>query len=90
MIDAGTAEPESDTETSYRHVLTNWIGGGSVEADVAHHRLADGDRLLLCTDGLTDLVSELEIAALLKRTPGLTMPARAWWIGPSNMAASTT
>ena len=65
IIDAGMAEPESDTETSQRHVLTNWIGGGSVEADVAHHRLADGDRLLLCTDGLTDLVPEVEIAALL-------------------------
>jgi PPM family protein phosphatase len=65
IIDAGMAEPESDTETSYRHVLTNWIGGGSVKADVAHDRLADGDRLLLCTDGLTDLVPEVEIAALL-------------------------
>ena len=65
IIDAGMAEPNSDSETSRRHVLTNWIGGGRVEADVAHHRLADGDRLLLCTDGLTDLVPELEIAALL-------------------------
>ena len=65
IIDAGMAEPESDTETSQRHVLTNWIGGGRVEAEVAHHRLADGDRLLLCTDGLTDLVPEVEIAALL-------------------------
>jgi PPM family protein phosphatase len=69
MFGLGTAEPESDTETSQRHVLTNWIGGGSVEADVAHHRLVDGDRLLLCTDGLTNLVSEVEIAALLNAHP---------------------
>jgi PPM family protein phosphatase len=65
IIDAGMAEPESDTETSLRHVLTNCLGGGNVEADVAHHRLADGDRLLLCSDGLTDLVPEVEIASLL-------------------------
>jgi protein phosphatase len=32
-------------------------------------QLADGDRLLLCTDGLTDPVSEVEIAALLEAHP---------------------
>jgi protein phosphatase len=69
MIDAGMAEPESPAEMSRRHVLTNYLGGGSVEVDVEHHRLAHGDRLLLCTDGLTDLVSEVEIAALLEAHP---------------------
>ena len=69
MIDAGMAEPESDVVRSERHVLTNYVGGGSVKVDVEHHRLADGDRLLLCTDGLTDLVSEVEIAALLDSHP---------------------
>jgi protein phosphatase len=69
MIDAGIAEPESDAEISERHVLTNWVGGGTVKADVEHHRLADGDRLLLCTDGLTDLVPEVEISALLNAQP---------------------
>jgi protein phosphatase len=69
MIDAGLAEPESYAAMSRRHVLTNYVGGGKVEVDVEHHRLADGDRLLLCTDGLTDLVSEVEIAALLETHP---------------------
>jgi protein phosphatase len=40
-----------------------------VEVDVEHHRLAHGDRLLLCTDGLTDQVSDVEIAALLDSHP---------------------
>jgi protein phosphatase len=69
MIDAGKAEPESPAEMSRRHVLTNYLGGGSVHVDVEQHRLAHGDRLLLCTDGLTDLVSEVEIAALLEAHP---------------------
>ena len=69
MIDAGMAEPESDAVRSERHVLTNYVGGGSVKVDFEHHRLAQSDRLLLCTDGLTDLVSEGEIAALLKAHP---------------------
>ena len=54
---------------SRRHVLTNYVGGGRVAVDVEQHRLAHGDRLLLCTDGLTDLVSEAEIAALLEAHP---------------------
>jgi protein phosphatase len=69
MIDAGLAEPGSDAAMSGRHVLTNYLGGGEVAVDVEHHRLADGDRLLLCTDGLTDLVSEGEVAALLEAHP---------------------
>ena len=69
MIDAGMAEPESAAVRSERHVLTNYVGAGNVAVDVEHHRLADGDRLLLCTDGLTDLVSEVEIAALLEAHP---------------------
>jgi protein phosphatase len=69
MIDAGIAEPDSDAEICERHVLTNWLGVGRARVDVEHHRLADGDRLLLCTDGLTDPVSETEIAALLDEHP---------------------
>jgi protein phosphatase len=69
MIDAGMAEPESAAVRSERHVLTNYVGGGSVKVDFEHHRLAHGDRLLLCTDGLTDLVSEGAIAALLDAHP---------------------
>ncbi len=52
-----------------RHVLTRAIGvpeaGG--EPDVYRHKLADGDRLLLCTDGLTDMVDDESIARELGR-----------------------
>jgi protein phosphatase len=33
------------------------------------HRLAHSDRLLLCTDGLTELVSDTEIAERLSAHP---------------------
>jgi protein phosphatase len=69
MIDAGFADPQSYEEMSERHILRNCLGTGSVMVDVEHHRLTDGDRLLLCTDGLTDMVSEGEIAALLDAHP---------------------
>ena len=52
-----------------RHILTRAIGvpeaGG--EPDVSRHKLADGDRLLLCTDGLTDMVDDEAIARELGR-----------------------
>jgi protein phosphatase len=55
--------------TKLRHVLTRYIGGcqPAFEPDVARYRLADGDRLLLCTDGLTNMVGDSSIARELGR-----------------------
>jgi protein phosphatase len=71
LIDAGLAEPGSRQARATRHVLTNYLGGPSDElnVDVIQRRLADGDRLLLCTDGLTDLVPDAEIAQVLNAHP---------------------
>jgi protein phosphatase len=48
----------------YGHMLTRCLGHDSSNArpDVNHLRLRPGDQLLLCTDGLTDMVSESKIA----------------------------
>jgi protein phosphatase len=53
----------------FRHVLTRCIGGCDpvCEPDVAQYRLQDGDRLLLCSDGLTDMVDDESIARELGR-----------------------
>lgn len=53
----------------FRHVLTRAIGIGDVggEPDVTRYKLADGDRLLLCTDGLTDMLTDELIAQELGR-----------------------
>jgi serine/threonine protein phosphatase PrpC len=69
MADAGSIPPEDVSTHRYRHVLTKFIGGhgGKIEAEVQHFRLTDGDRLLLCTDGLTEMVEDGEIAAVLRR-----------------------
>jgi protein phosphatase len=64
-LDAGLQVPSR----SWRHILTNYLGGSEhqVRVDFHHFRLDDGDQLLLCTDGLTDLVRAEEIAAVLGR-----------------------
>lgn len=50
-----------------RHVLTQALTDNTrpVEAEVQAVGLLDGDRLLLCTDGLSDLVADETIGALL-------------------------
>jgi serine/threonine protein phosphatase PrpC len=51
-------------------VLTNCLGGPEgVKADVDHYLLDDGDIVLLCTDGLNDMVKDEEVADLLDRHP---------------------
>jgi protein phosphatase len=64
---------------SWHHILTNCLGGTEhqVRVDFHHIRLADGDQLLLCTDGLTDLVQAEEIAALLARPGAPPLAAQA-------------
>ena len=52
-----------------RHVLTNALGcsQSDAHAEIRQWKLADGDRLLLCTDGLTDMIDDAGIAAVLAR-----------------------
>jgi protein phosphatase len=64
-------DPGADSGVRVRRVLTRAIGlpqtGG--EPDLYHYKLQDGDRLLLCTDGLTDMVGVDTITRELDRAP---------------------
>jgi PPM family protein phosphatase len=70
LADAGWIGPEEVARHRLRHVLTRVLGrgGGEIEAEIQHLHLADGDRLLVCTDGLTDLVPDAGIAEVLRHT----------------------
>ena len=65
LTDAGMARSDA---VKFGHLLTKSLGGegGTVATDVHHCSLEDGDSLLLCTDGLTDLVNDEEIARTLR------------------------
>jgi PPM family protein phosphatase len=69
LMDQGIVPPEEIAGHRYRHILTNVLGGdsGSVDTEIQHFRLADRDRLLLCSDGLTDMLPDGAIAEVLCR-----------------------
>jgi protein phosphatase len=52
-----------------RHTLTGVLGtrGGPTDVDLSTHPLVDGDQILLCTDGLTEMVPERSIAELMEQ-----------------------
>ena len=66
LIDSGV--PPAETRHA-RNILTNSLGGRSelVHPEIVHLRLEDGDRLLLCTDGLTRELADADIAEVLAR-----------------------
>ncbi len=68
MADAGVIRPEEVATHPMRHVLTDAIGTGGSKAKTELHRLQliDGDQVLLCTDGLTEMVTDAELASALQ------------------------
>jgi protein phosphatase len=71
MVDAGELTHEEAASHHLRHLLIQALGQheGKLEVEVLRLGLADGDALLLCTDGLTEPVPDARIAEVLAR-PG--------------------
>lgn len=65
--DLGVIPQEDVPGHRMQHVLTRALGGPDedLEGDMYHLQLRAGDRVLLCSDGLTDMANEAEIAGIL-------------------------
>lgn len=68
MADAGQVLSEASSQR-LRHTLTSCLGGqeASIQLEIHHHHVLDGDRYLFCSDGLTEMVSDPEIADVLRQ-----------------------
>ena len=66
LVDQGTLREEDAESHPQANVITRAIGAhGELELDKISGRIAEGDRFLLCTDGLFKTMSEAEIAGML-------------------------
>ena len=68
LVRAGNLNAEDVAKHRLRHVITNTLGGpeSSVKVEVHKVQLEVGDRMLLCSDGLTEMVSDEEIKRILQ------------------------
>jgi protein phosphatase len=79
LADAG-AIPESEVAShQQRHILTGALGAapGAPEVQLGRHSIADGDRVLVASDGLTEMVPEAGIVSILGRNAGAAVAAEA-------------
>jgi protein phosphatase len=72
LLRQGRLTPEEAVEHPQRSVITRALGPeGTVDVDTRSFRARPGDVYLLCSDGLTTMVSEEQIAEILSGHPGL-------------------
>jgi serine/threonine protein phosphatase PrpC len=58
LIRTGALQPEEAAKSQYRNVITRAVGlYPTVKTDTLHIDLVDGDRLMLCSDGLHDMMT---------------------------------
>ncbi|KUG03779.1 protein serine/threonine phosphatase prpc, regulation of stationary phase [hydrocarbon metagenome] len=66
MLEDGLLKPEEMSNNAYNHVLTRALG---IEEEIVTDHLAEtvipGDIILLCTDGLSDMLDEEEILSTI-------------------------
>ena len=67
LVDGGMLSAEEALHSPHRNVITRAVGHRStIDVDVASHVSRPGDRVLLCSDGLTDLVQDERLATCLR------------------------
>ncbi|MFD7657115.1 PP2C family protein-serine/threonine phosphatase [Actinosynnema sp. NPDC059797] len=70
LVDDGRMSAEQADEHPGRSMLMRALQAGSAhDPDLFFHDVREGDRYLLCSDGLSDVVSAAEIATLLTTDP---------------------
>lgn len=69
LVDAGTITPDEAREHHMKNMITRALGLDSdVEVDFFDTQLQAGDKLLLCTDGLTNHVRDEKILSIINNS----------------------
>jgi protein phosphatase len=76
MVNENLLSPEEARHHPQKHVITQCIGRKTrFRPDIFRIELEDGDLFLLCSDGLTDMVGDEHLLAIIQRP--VTLEARA-------------
>jgi protein phosphatase len=76
LVARGQLSAEAAATHPRRHLITRVVGMEGIEPDSSTVTLEPGDRVMMCSDGLTEMVGDAEIADVLVREPG---PSAAAW-----------
>jgi serine/threonine protein phosphatase PrpC len=77
MVSDGIIKQEEKRNSSYNHILTRALGvQQTVQIDNFEINLDQGDIILLCSDGLSDMLDEDEILAILQSGSSVQRLAR--------------
>jgi protein phosphatase len=78
QLDAGLITPEQAARSNYRNFVTRAIGVEAwVDLELHLHPVTAGDILLMCSDGVTDMLDDAAIAALLQTHDSLDEMAQS-------------
>ncbi|GDY12681.1 hypothetical protein LBMAG53_15590 [Planctomycetota bacterium] len=66
----GLMDPDSEEANLLANIVTRALGMDQITVDITVEDLHPGDTYLLCSDGLHDLVSDLEIGQIVTGTSG--------------------
>jgi len=71
LADAGVISEAAVDTHQQRHILTGALGAaaGAPRVQLGRHSLADGDRVVVASDGLTEMVHEPDITRILIANP---------------------
>ena len=70
LVDCGTITVEEAEHHPQKNIITKALGVDyRLEPEFTSEKLQKGDVLLLCTDGLTNMVADVDIAQVLREVP---------------------
>ena len=71
MVRLGELKPEEAVNHPDKNIITRAVGTGEdVKIDFFDVKLESGDQILICSDGLTNMVSDRDIYEILRSGPG--------------------
>lgn len=71
LLELGQITPEEAKQHPRRHLITRVLGLGPVGVDTEAIALRANDRILICSDGLTAMVSDPDISDILRADDGV-------------------